>query len=288
MQPCGRVALLIQSGFEVLGADGVIVVVLDIVGPAPSQLDRCAELLREQCRLRDVIGFRLPAETTAQQRDMQGHPRFVQPEHLSDQRSGGLRVLGRRPDLAVIAGGVGNCGRHFHRRVRVMRHEVVGGYTTWRRAQRTREIALTANQPARLFRRRLQFSAVGRGVVAGVEAEIPVDLQLFSPLLCRPGVVCDDCDAAKRVEARRDRRGLDLDDFFHAGHREGILRIEGPGAAAIDRAAFDRDVLHTRNDDVDAVGRPPAHNVGEIDDRHGFPDIAPRVGRLEAELHVVG
>ena len=57
VQPRRRAALGIERRFEVLGADRVIVVVLDIVGAGPGDLDRRAELLRQQCRLRDVIGF---------------------------------------------------------------------------------------------------------------------------------------------------------------------------------------------------------------------------------------
>src|SRR5204863_1437488 len=109
----------------------------------------------------------------------------------------------------------------------------------------------------------------------------------FSPLLSGPGVARDDGDAAERVETRRYRGSFYFDDLFHARHRERILRIEGFGAAAINRAALDRDVLHAGNDRVDAVGRAPAHDVGEIDDRHRLADVAPRACRLEAELHVV-
>src|SRR6202040_239278 len=67
-----------------------------------------------------------------------------------------------------------------------------------------------------------------------------------------------------------------------------ILRIERLGAAAIDRATLDRGVLHAGNYHVDAIGRPPAHDVREVDDRDRLADIASRGGRLEPELQVVG
>src|SRR5437868_5221321 len=90
--------------------DRVVIVVLDIVGTGPGHLDRSAELLRQQCRFGDVIGFRLPAETAAQQSDMQGHLVLVDVEHLGDKRPGRLRVLGRRPDLALRSCGNSRAG----------------------------------------------------------------------------------------------------------------------------------------------------------------------------------
>ena len=57
MQPCGRPTVCCDSGFEMLGADGVIVVVLDLVLAGPCHLDGRAELAREQCGFGDVIGF---------------------------------------------------------------------------------------------------------------------------------------------------------------------------------------------------------------------------------------
>ena len=219
---------------------------------------------------------------------MQCHLVFAETEHLRDERLGRLRVLGRRPDDAVVARHMRDRVRHFHRHVRVMRHEIVGRNAMRRRLQRRGYIALPAHHSPRLLRCRFQFGAVGRRVVAGVRPEIPVDLELVPPLLRRPGIARDDRDAAERVEARRDRGGFDLDDLFHTRHRERVLRIEGFRAAAINRAALDRDVLDPGNDHVDAVGRPPAHDVVEVDDRHRLADVTPRARRLEAKLHVVG
>src|SRR5204863_8938988 len=88
--------------------------------------------------------------------------------------------------------------------------------------------------------------------------------------------------------ARRYRGGVQLDNLLDAGDSKRLLRIEGFGPTAIDRTALDRGVLHPGNHHVDAVGRPPAHDVGEIDDRNGLADITPRARRLEAQLHVVG
>ncbi len=127
-------AARIEPGFEMLGADRMIIIVLDLVGTAPGHLDRRAELPRQHCRLGDIIGFRLSAKTAAQQGDMQRHLRLVQPEHLGDKCLRRLRVLGRRPDLAMIGGRMGDRGRHFHRGMREMRHEIIGRDPARRRA----------------------------------------------------------------------------------------------------------------------------------------------------------
>src|SRR5258707_2031174 len=57
VQPRRRATAGIEAGFEVLGADRMEVVVLDVVRPRPGYFDRRPEHLRQQRRLRDVIGL---------------------------------------------------------------------------------------------------------------------------------------------------------------------------------------------------------------------------------------
>src|SRR5439155_1546501 len=82
-----------------------------------------------------------------------------------------------------------------------------------------------------------EFSAVGSAVVAGIRPVIPLDLELLSPLLRRPGVIGNDCDATQWLETRRHRGRRDLDDTLDTGDRQRILWVVGFHFAAIDRAA---------------------------------------------------
>ncbi len=54
--------------------------------------------------------------------------------------------------------------------------------------------------------------------------------------------------------------------------------------STVDRAALDRGVQRPGQRDVDAVSRGAAHDVAQIDDRHGLPDIAMLSGRLQPQL----
>jgi len=83
------------------------VVVLDVVRPGPGYFDRRPEHLRQQRRLRDIIGLRFPAEATAEQGDVHGHVALVQAEHFRHRRSCGLWVLGWGPNLAAIVDDTG-------------------------------------------------------------------------------------------------------------------------------------------------------------------------------------
>ena len=95
----------------------MVIVVLDVVLARPGHLDRRAELVRQQRRLGDVIGFRFAAETAAEQGDVDGDLVLVQTERPG-RRSAALRVLGRRPNLAAVRRQHGDRRRHFHRGVR--------------------------------------------------------------------------------------------------------------------------------------------------------------------------
>src|SRR6266478_8303525 len=67
-----------------------------------------------------------------------------------------------------------------------------------------------------------------------------------------------------------------------------LIGIEGQDLAAIDRAAFDRGIFHSRQHDVDSVGRLAAHDVIEIDDRNGLADVTAFARRLEPQLQMIG
>src|SRR5690349_14836687 len=111
--------------------------------------------------------------------------------------------------------------------------------------------------------------------MGGIGPVIPLDLEPLAALLRRPGIIGNDGDAAQGFEARRHRGCWDFHDALYAGDRQCILWVERFDLTAIDRAALDRGIFHARNDDVDAVGGPAAHDVIEVDDCAWFADVTP-------------
>src|SRR5260370_8882293 len=111
--------------------------------------------------------------------------------------------------------------------------------------------------------------------MAGIWPVIPFDLETLPSLLGRPGVVGDDGDPAQWLEARRYRGRRDLDDTLDTGDRQRVFGVKGFDLAAIYRAALDGGIFHTRDNHVDAIGRPAADDVLEVDNRVRFADISP-------------
>ena len=95
MQPRIGAAVLVERRFEVLRADRVVVVVLNVVLAGPGHLDRCADHSRQQGGFGDVVRLRLAAKAAAEQRHIDGDVRFVDAEDLGDGLAHLRRVLRR-------------------------------------------------------------------------------------------------------------------------------------------------------------------------------------------------
>jgi hypothetical protein len=104
MQPCDRLALRVDAGFEVLDRHGMEVVVVQIVVARPDDLDGLAiHRFRQDGRLDSVIGLGLAAEPATQQRHVDGHVLGGHVEALGDQVARRLRRLEAAPDFAFAA-----------------------------------------------------------------------------------------------------------------------------------------------------------------------------------------
>src|SRR5206468_2317254 len=77
------------------------------------------------------------------------------------------------------------------------------------------DVSIVADHLPRLARRLLERRLEGRGIVRGVRAIVPLDLEGLPALDRGPGVATDHRDAAQRVELRGRRARLD---FHHADH----------------------------------------------------------------------
>ncbi len=172
--------------------------------------------------------------------------------------------------------------------MRVIGHEIVRRDAPRGGGERAVDIALVAHDMTGPLRCRLELGAIGDRVVARIGAEIPADLEFLAALLRRPGVGGNDRNAAQRIEPRGNRSCGDLHHLLDTRHFESVRGVEGQDLAAIDWAALDRRIFHSRQHDIDAVGRLAAHHVLEIDDWNWFADVTTVVCRLEPQLHVVG
>src|SRR5215472_3666197 len=94
------------------------------------------------------------------------------------------------------------------------------------------EVAVVAHDLARLARGLLERGFVADGIVRGVGAVVPGDLEGLPPLHRRPRVRRDDAHAAQRVELGGQRRLLDRHDLEHARHFEGLGIVDVGGLAA--------------------------------------------------------
>lgn len=251
---------------------------LDVVAARPGELDRPApHLAREQRRLDHEVRLGLAAEAAAEQRDVHGHLIGLQRQRGGHRVARGLRVLDRRPDLAATVDDAG--GRHgrLHRRVRDVRQVVLGLELARRGRQGRRGVAVVAERLAGPTRGPLQRRLVGDGVVGRVRPVGPLELEGVAALERGPGVARDHCDAAERVEHRRQGRGRQRRHANDAGDLERLAGVEAGQLAGQHRRTGDHGVEHAVEAHVDAVGGLAAHDALAIDVSH-------RAGADVAEL----
>ena len=103
------------------------------------------------------------------------------------------------------------------------------------------EVTVVADHLARFACGLLERRLVGNGVVAGVRAIVPNDLQRLAALHCRPRVARDDRNPAQRIEHGRSRARVD---GYHA-HHAGDFECFG-GVVALDRATVYRRPSYNR------------------------------------------
>src|SRR5215469_11297260 len=127
MQPCTGTTILVECCFEVLRADCVIIIVLDVVLARPRDFDRGADHAREQRCFGDIVRLRLAAKAAAEQGYVDGNVGFVDTEDLRHGLARLGQVLRRRPGLAAIGDrmryGIGD----FHLSMCQMRNKIVSG-----------------------------------------------------------------------------------------------------------------------------------------------------------------
>ena len=124
LQPRGRPPAAVNGGLVIHRRGAVVVVELDVVLARPDDLDRLAELLRQDRRLGAVVRLRLAAEAAAEQRDVAGDVLLVDAERLGHGLLHGLRILRRRPHRDLAVAELGHRRRRLHRRVRRQRRVV--------------------------------------------------------------------------------------------------------------------------------------------------------------------
>jgi hypothetical protein len=138
-------AVAVEPRFQMLGADGVVVVVLDVVLARPGDLDRGADHARQQCRFGDVVGLGFAAKAAAEQGYVDRDVGFIETEDLSDGLARLRRVLRRRPDLAGIGDPMRDSIGHLHLGVRQMRHKIIGRDMLCCGGERAVNLALVAH-----------------------------------------------------------------------------------------------------------------------------------------------
>mmetsp|Transcript_15247 Transcript_15247/g.42032 ORF Transcript_15247/g.42032 Transcript_15247/m.42032 type:complete len:605 (-) Transcript_15247:1321-3135(-) len=291
LQPGGDLALRVQPRLQMLGGDGVEVVVVQVVVAGPGQLDRLAlQLLGDQRRLDGEVGLGLAPEAATQQRDVDGHLVDAEPEPLGHALARGLGRLHRGPDLTAAVDEACRRGRRLHRRVGQMGHVVVGRHTLGRLGQRRLRVAVVAHRLAGwLGDRRLQRLAEGHRVVAGMRPIVPNDLQGLAALDGGPGVLGHDDHAAQRLELGRRWRACDLEHLDDAGQPQRVRRVERFDLAAKHRRPGDHGVEHAGQPRVDAVLRAAGddhlgvHQIAVL-----LADVAEILGVLEPQRLALG
>ena len=107
----------------------------------------------------------------------------------------GLRALHACPDFGLPVDDPAGRGRRLHRRMRVVRDIILGLKLLVRARISGGEVAVAAQDLARLFGGRLHRRAVGLRIISRVRAVVPLDLQRLAALDRSPGVVGDNRDS---------------------------------------------------------------------------------------------
>ena len=236
---------------------------------------RRADLLRQERRLDHEVALRLAAEAAAEQRDVDGHVLDRHRELLGHVLARAVGALDRRPDLDLAVRDVGQRDRRLHRDVRHVRLIVLGADDLGRACERRVRIALLADHLAGLGGGRRHLLVVLLGVVDGVRAVVPLDLERVAALDRCPGVAGDDGDAAERRELRRRHAALELHDLLDAGDRLRGAVVDRLDLAADHRRPRDHRILHARQLDIGAVDRLAGGDVVQVEDRHvALADVA--------------
>ena len=159
--PGNHLAVLVKTGFDPFRRDGMEEVVVKVVFPRPLHLHRRTDRLRQQRRLQHEVAFRFAPETTAEQRDIDGHVILGDTESLGDVFAGPARTLHGGPDLGLAVLDFSDRDRRFHAHMREVRQVVfpdnhlVGG------PESSVDIALLAHDETRLARGFLEFGPIG-------------------------------------------------------------------------------------------------------------------------------
>ena len=136
-------------------------------------------------------------------------------------------------------------------------------------------ISVVAYDQAGLCRGCLHLLSERHGIIAGVRAFIPDELEFLAAHDCRPGVARHHGDAAHRHELGRPRPALNLDDLLDAGNLECLGRIERYQLAADDRWTGNDSELHPGDLGIDAICCMTDSDVMQIDDwNRASADIA--------------
>src|SRR5207249_3842281 len=103
MAPRDRNTFLIESGRELVIAHRTEVVMPGIVFTRPCEFHRCAGRLGNQRRFDREIGMKLPAESAAEEWNVDFDLFLRDLERGSERLRGSGRMLDRRPELAGVA-----------------------------------------------------------------------------------------------------------------------------------------------------------------------------------------
>ena len=218
MQPSPRLAAIVKGSLQIHRGDGVVVVELDVVFAAPDDFHRLPGFLREEGGFDGIVGLGLAAEASAEESYVAGDIFFFQAESFGDFFLHALRVLRRRPDYDFLTLHVSNGDRRFHGGVGEMRSEIFRFDDFSGLGKFGIRIAGRVYDFAGLARALLQLLLVGGGVVGGVGAVVPFDLEILAAFEGGESVIRDDRDAAERLKGVRWFKGIDRNSFLYADH----------------------------------------------------------------------
>ena len=266
----------------------VEIIELDVVLARPDDLHRLAELPRQQRGLDDVVGLRLAAEASAEQRHVAGHVFLLDAERVGDRLLHRLRILGRcvGDDLAVPE--LRDGGRWFHRGVRDERRRVGGLERRAAPGELRLDVTDVALDLLRLRDGRDQLRTVRGGVVAGMRARGPLDLERLASLEGRPRAVGDHRRPAKSLEQVGWLRRLESHHLRHAGDAAGSGVVDRRDGLSHHRRTLDGGEYHPRHAGVDAEHALPRHEVVAIDGGKVLADVLELRGSLEAQRRGIG
>ena len=251
--PRDDAAIGVEPGAQPSGAGGAVVVVAQVVFARADHLDRSADRLRDDRRLRRVVRQQPAAEAAAQPRHLDVHAVHGQAHGRGDDARARPLHLERTGDVAVAVAHVGGAVVRLERGVREEGELVVRLHHPRGPGKRLLDVADRAHGGSWRPRQLRELRRQRRGALVPVRAFVPLHLKRIAALERRPRRVGDDGDAGH--QERRVVVSGDAHDLSHPRHLQRRRIVHARDPAAEHRALGDGGELHVGQTDVDAVER---------------------------------